>query len=284
MEIRVHLPRPLLTLTIAAVGVLWWQGIISVNMPGKGQPPADAEGGVHASVIVTQAMQDIDRERVKQAVLENQEEILRYQLQILEDEALKENTPEKIKDLADARAVLLGIIKQRGNSEKLLQLSLEQLWEAEGTAYTLERQTGTLSFDWPVAPTLGISAFFQDAAYKRRFGIDHHAVDIPTAQGTLIRAPADATVLKVSMNGLGYSYIVLDHGNGLETIYGHITATLVSEGDKVRAGQSFAKSGGQPGTSGAGLLTTGPHLHFSVKNDGALVDPLQYLPKIAASE
>lgn len=283
MEIRVHVPRPMLTLTIVAVGILWWQGVISIHMPGQGQPAADAEGGAPAATLIRQAVQDIDRERVKQAVLGNQEEILRYQLQILEDEALKENSPEKIKALADTRAVLLSIIKQRDNSEKLLQLSLEQLWEAEGTAYSLEKRTGGLSFDWPVAPALGISAFFEDASYKKRFGMDHHAVDIPTEQGTLIRAPADATVLKVSMNGLGYSYIVLDHGRGLQTVYGHISATLVSEGDTLRAGQSFAKSGGQPGSAGAGLLTTGPHLHFAVKLDGALVDPLDYLPKISAS-
>lgn len=279
MEVRIHLPKPLLTLTIVAVGLLWWNGMLSFHWSNKQQ--ADAVGGVRSGTQIVDATQDIDRERVKQAVLSHQEEILRYQVQLLESEALADPSAENQKAFSDARRVLLGIIQERTQSEKLLALSLEQLWQAEGTSFSsVHIVGGNGTLQWPVEPKLGISATFEDAEYKKRFGVAHHAVDIPTEQGTIIRAPRAGVVLKVALNGLGYSYVVLAHDGDLQTIYGHISAALVQEGDHVELGQAIAKSGGQPGTAGAGLLTTGPHLHFAVQSKGVLVDPLQYLPTI----
>lgn len=282
MEVRVHIQRPILTLSIIAIGILWWNVIITIGRSGNTH--ADAEGGAQASLIITDARRDIDRERVRQAVLDKQEEILRYQLQVLEDEAIKNQAPATLQMLAEKRSVLLAIIKERSRSEKLLSSSLQQLWDAEGTAFTLTRPDGGVDLDWPVTPHLGISAYFEDAGYKKRFGIDHHAVDIPADQGTPIRAPADGTVLVVSMNGLGYSYITLQHADGMQTIYGHVSEALVKEGDIVSFGQVIGRTGGTPGSVGAGLLTTGPHLHFAVKLSGVLVDPLQYLPPVPSEE
>lgn len=278
MEIRIHLPRPLLTLGIVVGVVLWWNGVIVLRLPG-GSSDSSGIGGQQTAALITDAIRDIDRQRVTQAVVEKQEEILRYQLQALEEDALQENSPEKIEEIAKTREVLLSLIKQRTNSEKLLRLSLEQMWEAEGTAYSTKIPTIAGELDWPVVPALGLSAFFEDAGYKARFGVDHHAVDIPTPQGTPIRAPADGAVAKVSLNGLGYSFVVLEHEGGLQTIYGHVTDAVVQQGDSVIFGQVIGHTGGTPGTQGAGFLTTGPHLHFAVRVDGALVDPMQYLPK-----
>lgn len=286
MEIRIHLPRPWMLLSIIVIGVLLSTGIIKVQMPWSSSASLKGDlagqgGGAQTAALITDAVQDIDRQRVTQAVLGKQEEILRYQLQVLESEALREQSREKIDQLNDTRAVLLSIIKQRTNSEKLLRLSLEQLWDAEGSSYSMKRLDIGTELDWPVEPTLGISAFFEDAAYVERFGVAHHAVDIPVPQGTAITAPADGTVLKVAMNGLGYSYIVIQHKGDLQTIYGHVTDATVAPGDEVTFGQVIGHSGGQPGTPGAGLLTTGPHLHFAVRVNGTLVDPMQYLPRLA---
>ena len=88
-------------------------------------------------------------------------------------------------------------------------------------------------------------------------------------------------VLKVALNGLGYSYIVLQHEAGLQTIYGHVSDASVQEGTRVTTGEIIGHSGGEPGTLGAGLTTTGPHLHFAVRKDNVLVDPLQYLPTLS---
>lgn len=278
MEIRIHIPHPLATFTVVIAVLLWWNGVIQIGWPSE-RPPSDAAGSGVSAALITEATLDIDRERVKQAVLLKKEEILRYQLAALEEELRTENAPGKMRDLQETRATLIGIIRERDQSEKLLRLSLEQLWEAEGTAYSLKGVSGEMVLTWPVEADLGISAFFQDEGYKARFGFDHHAVDIPVPQGTVIRASADGTVLKVALNGLGYSYLILEHEGTFQTVYGHITEAIVKEGDRVDQGAGVAKSGGRPGTIGAGLITTGPHLHFAVKKGGALVDPMKYLPK-----
>ena len=135
---------------------------------------------------------------------------------------------------------------------------------------------GTLA--WPIQPINGISAFFHDPSYIRFFGVDHYAIDVPTPQATSIHAPADAYVVKYRNAGLGYSYILLNHGNGLSTLYGHVTGSFVTEGDVVKQGDIIGQTGGAPGTPGAGWRTTGPHLHFEVRENGQLRDPLAYLP------
>ncbi len=282
MEIRIHIPRPIVTLSIIAVGFLWWNGVISFHLPSTitGSLTSEEFGGEMPSLTIAHAIQDIDRERTKQAVLLQREEILRYQVQLLENEALSTQSSHDVQSLQEARSALLGLIQERTSSEKLLTLSLQELWDAQGSAFTLEGIESTTKILWPISPRRGVSAFFEDAEYKDRFKIDHHAIDIPVPQGTEIQAPADGLVLKVAENGLGFSYIVLEHIDGMQTVYGHISEALVREGDQVHAGDAIALSGGKPGTKGAGLLTTGPHLHFAVKIHGALVDPLKYLPKI----
>lgn len=278
MEVRIHIPRPLLTIFIVTVFLLWWTGVLSFNF-GKQKAAVNASGGERVSEIIDGATKDVDRERVKQAVLVHREEILRFQVSLLEEQAITEKDPSKIKDLVDARAALLSIIRQRTDSENLIKLSLEQLWEAEGTTFAERAPIANIVFLWPVDPTLGLSAVFEDRDYLKRFGIPHHAIDIPTGQGTPVKAARNGTVLKVALNGMGYSYIVLTHDDQMETVYGHISSAVVKEGDPVSAGQTIALSGGQPGTPGAGSLTTGPHLHFAVRVAGALVDPQPYLPK-----
>lgn len=131
---------------------------------------------------------------------------------------------------------------------------------------------------WPVSPSRGISAYFHDSSYVKTFGFAHNAIDIRTPQGSAIRAPADGIVYKVKDNGYGYSYLILAHTGGYMTVYGHVSEFDVDEGDEVISGQIVGKSGGMPGSKGAGVVTTGPHLHFEVMKGSIYVDPLFYLP------
>ncbi len=68
----------------------------------------------------------------------------------------------------------------------------------------------------------------------------------------------------------GY-YVVVDHGNGFQTLYGHLSTIGVSVGEVVAQGQYL----GGGGTTG---YSTGPHLHFEVHLNGSVVNPLNYLP------
>lgn len=137
---------------------------------------------------------------------------------------------------------------------------------------------GDFSPGWPLSPGRGISAYYHDPSYVAVFGVGHNAIDIPTHQGTPIRAPEDGIAYKVRDNGYGYSYLIVAHKGGFMTIYGHVSEFRVKEGERVYRGQTVALSGGTPGTKGAGYMTTGAHLHFEVLKGGKHVDPLDYLP------
>jgi murein DD-endopeptidase MepM/ murein hydrolase activator NlpD len=122
-----------------------------------------------------------------------------------------------------------------------------------------------------------ITATFKDPNYKQVMGREHWGVDFRAPQGTEIFAPADGIVKKVAQNGYNYSYLIIDHGDDLFTVYGHISKSFVQEGDRVKTGDKIALTGGTPGMVGSGYFTTGPHLHLEVFKDGKHVDPLDYL-------
>ena len=103
----------------------------------------------------------------------------------------------------------------------------------------------------------------------------HWGIDIPAPRGTPIKAAADGLVL-VSANGLrGYSgygrLIIIEHGNGIRTLYAHNSKNTVNNGTCIRAGEVI----GEVGSSGR---ATGNHLHFEVRQNGKAVNPLNYLP------
>jgi len=140
------------------------------------------------------------------------------------------------------------------------------------------RGLGSEDFAWPLDPFRGISAYFRDPTYSSAFKVGHNAIDIPAYQGSFVHAARDGVVYTAKDNGYGYSYIVIAHSDGYSTVYGHISDILVDEGNIVSQGMVIGLSGGMPGTKGAGYMTTGPHLHFEMLQNGDYVDPLLNLP------
>ena len=98
----------------------------------------------------------------------------------------------------------------------------------------------------------------------------HKGMDIATKTGTPIKAAAQGTVKHSGVMGGYGNLIILDHGNGVQTYYGHCSKLYVKKGEKVSAGDVIAAVG-STGNS------TGPHLHFEVRINGSVVNPQRYL-------
>ncbi|MBN1459840.1 MAG: M23 family metallopeptidase [Armatimonadetes bacterium] len=99
----------------------------------------------------------------------------------------------------------------------------------------------------------------------------HTGIDIAAPHGTPIRAAGPGTVVHAKRWGGYGNCIIVDHGGGLATLYGHCSKLAVTKGQKVTQNQVI----GYIGSTG---LSTGPHLHFEVRKDGRHVNPKSYLP------
>ncbi|MGH2436918.1 MAG: peptidoglycan DD-metalloendopeptidase family protein [bacterium] len=112
-------------------------------------------------------------------------------------------------------------------------------------------------FDWPL-----------QGALTARYGRRHSGIDLAAPYGTPIRASRPG---RVTFSGWYYEYgrtVILDHGDGIVTLYGHTSANLVQEGRRVKGGEPIARVG----CSGR---CTGPHVHFEIRVNGRAVDPFR---------
>lgn len=95
----------------------------------------------------------------------------------------------------------------------------------------------------------------------------HKGVDIAAPTGTAVHAPAEGEVIRIGRQPEGYgNFIEMRHPNGLTTLYAHLSRIDVASGDRISSGERI----GLVGSTG---YSTGPHLHFEVRRDGAQVNP-----------
>ena len=98
----------------------------------------------------------------------------------------------------------------------------------------------------------------------------HTGIDVGAPKGASFVAAEDGVVILAKYNGGYGNCVIINHGNGITTLYGHGTSILVSNGQTVKRGQPVLTVG-STGTS------TGNHAHFEVRKNGSPVDPLPYL-------
>ncbi len=98
----------------------------------------------------------------------------------------------------------------------------------------------------------------------------HKGLDVAAEAGTRVKAPADGTVVFAGTHGAYGNVVVIDHGFGMNTRYGHLSEIFVKVGDKLPRGQVFAAIG-NTGRS------TGPHLHYEVRVNGIPQDPRKFI-------
>jgi murein DD-endopeptidase MepM/ murein hydrolase activator NlpD len=124
---------------------------------------------------------------------------------------------------------------------------------------------GTGSFTWPTN-TRYLSGFDYNPA------ANHPAIDIAGSTGHPIFGADSGVVVYSGWNNYGYGLvIVLDHGNGWQTLYAHLSHVSVRCGQSVSQGQGI-------GSAGSTGNSTGPHLHFETRNQGGFVNPWFVLP------
>lgn len=155
--------------------------------------------------------------------------------------------------------------------------------EAELTALIQKRQLEVLKVADAAAAAQSLRGFIKPAAgaYGSGFGMrahpifrevrPHNGVDIDAKAGSAVWATREGrTLYSGAMTGYG-NVIILDHGNGVSTLYAHLSKILVNQGDTVKKGEVI-------GLVGATGWATGPHLHFEVRVGGTPKDPLLFLP------
>jgi murein DD-endopeptidase MepM/ murein hydrolase activator NlpD len=138
---------------------------------------------------------------------------------------------------------------------------------------TLSRNSERMSATPSIMPTTGwLSSEFSRARFHPILHLarPHEGIDLAAPYGTPVVAPAAGRVMRIS-HQTGYGLVLeIEHGNGIETKYAHLSKVVVQEGQQVTRGQGIAAVG----NSG---LSTGPHLHYEVHVNGKVVDPLTYV-------
>ena len=171
------------------------------------------------------------------------------------------NEAKRQKDAAAAMEA--DLIAESNNVRRLIQARSGSL-QGEGAIVQ-----GSGTFIWPCNGPI-TSPF----GYRTHpiFGttIYHAGMDIGVDYGTPIHAADGGTVILAGWCGGYGNAVIIDHGNGLQTLYGHNTSVAVSEGQAVSQGEVIAYAG----STG---YSTGPHCHFEVRENGEAVDPMGYL-------
>lgn len=177
--------------------------------------------------------------------------------------------PETSTDIANGQTLAPTFHESLSEYNFLQSASISKLYHN----YPRQWQTHVRPNLWPVAGRL-LSSFGERTDPFSGEGAIHTGVDLAAPMGTQVRAAADGIVVHAEWLG-GYGrLVVIDHGNGLQTFYGHLSRFDVVTGQEVRRGDVIARSG-------ASGRVTSPHLHYEVRMGGTPVNPYPFLAKSA---
>ena len=161
-----------------------------------------------------------------------------------------------------------------GNIQSTLKDKLDAIDEAlaKGSSLLL----------YPV-PLRKITVKFHDPNYPFRYLFEHPGIDLRASVGTPIHAAAGGYVAWNKVGKMYGNYVMIIHPGNLATVYGHLSKFAAKPNTYVERGDIIGYTGGMPGMPGAGL-STGPHLHFEVRQDGIPVDPMGFLPEAVETD
>jgi murein DD-endopeptidase MepM/ murein hydrolase activator NlpD len=211
----------------------------------------------------------------------------RTRLELQQEETAQEEARSQLDSLASERQNLVALAAVRRHSvasevAEIESLSAAQESELEGLILERERELeaqqraagiagGPVTegarggFSWPVTGT--ITSPFGWRSNPLGGGPEfHQGLDIAAPTGTTVTASASGTVIMAQWYGGYGNYVLIDHGGGYSTGYGHLSAIYIANGQSVQRGQAI----GAVGSTGQ---STGPHLHFEIRIAGKPVDP-----------
>ncbi|NLJ34447.1 MAG: peptidoglycan DD-metalloendopeptidase family protein [Firmicutes bacterium] len=211
------------------------------------------------------AQKKIELEEQREQLLTLQDKTLAKQAQVEADAAQRERLLEKIQSEKELYEAALDELERTSRQLEELIWRLQQ--ESGGEALV-----GKGGMQWPTGPSRRITSEFGMRSHPV-FGGNrmHSGLDIAAPHGQPIFAAAAGKVLVSGVQGGYGNTVVLDHGGGISTLYGHASALLVQPGQVVARGQTIARIG----STG---VSTGPHVHFEVRVNGTPVNPRDWLP------
>ena len=208
-------------------------------------------------------------------------------LQLQQEEQAQDEARSQLGSLADERRnlVTLAGIRRRSVATEVAEMEdlsaaeeaslerlilerereLESAQRAAGIAGGADRSGSSGMFSWPVTGTITSPFGWRSNPFGGAPEF-HQGLDIAAPSGTTVTAAAGGTVIMAQWYGGYGNYILIDHGGGYSTGYGHLSAIYVTSGQSVQRGQAI----GAVGSTGQ---STGPHLHFEVRIAGKPVDP-----------
>ncbi len=185
----------------------------------------------------------------------------------------------------DVTAALAHLLEQQ--EQLLIQRAYQAAWNQAQVGAGLAMVTRTLpvgttlpglTLSWPIAGAWITQPFGPSELLLEPplgpYPHFHTGIDLAARIGTPVTAAATGVVVAVANTQVGYgNYVIVAHGGGIMTLYGHLLETDVRVGDHVARGQRV----GLEGTSG---MSTGPHLHFELRVNDQVTDPMPYLPPL----
>ena len=217
---------------------------------------------------------DLEEIRATLEIQKKEQETLKAQLAADEADMQKKSEEAQARidqlksDIATSQAYQAQNEKLREEFEAQLEARIKEL-EEEQKKKNSKYVGGTLQWPVPLDYTKVTSGFaWRTSPITGRKEL-HNGIDIPAPLGTSVYAANTGTVVIATWHYSYGNYIMIDHGGGIMTLYAHNSQLLVSVGDTVTKGQVIAKVG-STGDS------TGNHCHFSVRKNGAFIDPTQY--------
>ncbi|MBU4483291.1 MAG: peptidoglycan DD-metalloendopeptidase family protein, partial [Actinobacteria bacterium] len=208
---------------------------------------------------------------IKKSIIDLREKQKEHEDKVKQLVGQAEQEKREIEDIYNEKENLLS--RTTANKNALIQMEKQlEIKEAEVTRILESYKYGSApsgKFAWPVAGRIqsGFGNRYHPIFGYNRF---HSGIDIAAPYGTLVKAADGGQVVQSGyFGGYGYS-VMLYHGGGFATWYAHLSSINVSIGQSVQRGQVI----GLVGSTG---WTTGPHLHFEVRINGAAQDPRAYL-------